>query len=362
MIYKRQILILFLILWVLPLLPCDRSSLSLISVTQVGSNYQINVSLNAGGGITGTSKGADSATKDFVFAFRTTNDIPMNLISFTSSVTSQYTGAIFLAVDGGAVVNAPFDSQGTIAYINNLNEDLECISSTVSCGEIHTSTYAFSFTVNVLPEEIQVLGIEGGGNPSVGCLSNPDMIIANVALPITLTNFYAVKEKNIVSLYWETASEVNNAGFEVQHSKDGKNWTKVGFVAGEGNSVTQKDYLFLDEFPFKGLNYYRLKQIDFDGNTEYSKVITIKINDLEPEIFIFPNPSPDEVNISIQNPSKERIKVLIYDRLGALVWKSGLIKNKSIWDKNIHLNQKGFFVVSIEMNNQIIYKRLVLID
>lgn len=97
---------------------------------------------------------------------------------------------------------------------------------------------------------------------------------AQNVLPVDLTAFSGRKIVEDVRLNWTTASEVNNAGFEVQKSVDGENWQAIGWVDGEGSSTEIHHYTYLDT-DAAGTIYYRLKQIDFDGQFEYSKTIVI---------------------------------------------------------------------------------------
>ncbi|MCF8254649.1 MAG: PKD domain-containing protein [Bacteroidia bacterium] len=98
----------------------------------------------------------------------------------------------------------------------------------------------------------------------------------NPAMPVDLVQFYGKRlNETAVKLNWRTASEQNNKGFEVEKSKDGFLFESLGFVAGKGNSTITNDYEFKDEQANGKLLYYRLKQVDFNGNYEYTKVISI---------------------------------------------------------------------------------------
>ncbi|MDJ1506953.1 hypothetical protein QNI22_40345, partial [Cytophagaceae bacterium BD1B2-1] len=99
-----------------------------------------------------------------------------------------------------------------------------------------------------------------------------------VSLPVTYLslNGYATEEKQ-VELKWITSSEENSSMFNVERSSDGKTYTQLGSVVAAGNSSTPLTYSFLDSSPLSGVNYYRLNQIDRDGNGSYSKVVTVKI-------------------------------------------------------------------------------------
>jgi hypothetical protein len=104
----------------------------------------------------------------------------------------------------------------------------------------------------------------------MGAYENP----LDAPLPVTLTSFTAKLAEGKVMLNWATATEVNNYGFEIERSlvighQSLANWEKVGFVQGNGNSYSQKQYSFTDENPPAGNLQYRLKQIDTDGGFEY---------------------------------------------------------------------------------------------
>lgn len=124
-------------------------------------------------------------------------------------------------------------------------------------------------------------------------------------LPIELVSFTAqVNGNNQVMLNWLTAIEINNEYFTVERSADGINFTEVARVEGAGNSTVSKNYTTLDAAPANGINYYRLKQTDFDGAFEYSDLINVVVGESAPtaEITVYPNPAntgqPVQVSIS----------------------------------------------------------------
>ncbi len=123
---------------------------------------------------------------------------------------------------------------------------------------------------------------------------------SNTPLPVTLTKFDAARGANGVLLNWETASEVNNQGFEVQRSTDGNRFTPLQFVNGAGNSNTQQSYSLLDNAPAEGVNYYRLKQIDNDGRFSFSAVKAIVWNSNQ-QLTLYPNPAHGRVNVAMAN-------------------------------------------------------------
>jgi autotransporter-associated beta strand protein len=96
-------------------------------------------------------------------------------------------------------------------------------------------------------------------------------------LPITLLSFQAEVKDGLVHTNWVTASEINNDFFTVERSKDGNSWEEVGTVDGAGDSNTELAYAFVDDDPYSGISYYRLRQTDFDGTTSVSEIRAVEI-------------------------------------------------------------------------------------
>ena len=148
-------------------------------------------------------------------------------------------------------------------------------------------------------------------------------------LPVELTSFSASIIDNKITLNWQTATELNNFGFEIERSNKNEEignfedlnlWEKVGFVGGNGNSSSPKSYSFTDEIINGGSYLYRLKQIDFDGNYEYSDVIEITYHAAIPNEYSldqnFPNPFNPATIIQYSVMGNEFVTLIVYDILG----------------------------------------------
>jgi hypothetical protein len=133
-------------------------------------------------------------------------------------------------------------------------------------------------------------------------------------LPVELLSFNATAENEKVNLKWITASELNNDFFTVQHSTDGVEFTSLGNVAGQGTKQSATTYNFVDASPMAGINYYRLKQTDFDGTSSYSNIIAIN---LDLEWLLYPNPATYGTDVTINKKGN----YAVYNNLGVLVIK-----------------------------------------
>jgi hypothetical protein len=118
-------------------------------------------------------------------------------------------------------------------------------------------------------------------------------------LPISLIDFRGELKTDVVNLYWTTASESYNDYFTVEKSANGENWEFLEKIDGAGNSSQMLNYFTVDKDPYLGVNYYRLKQTDFNGTYNYSEAVRIDLDGSKP--FVYPNPASNMINIYKSN-------------------------------------------------------------
>ncbi|MEO1437335.1 MAG: hypothetical protein AAFV80_17465 [Bacteroidota bacterium] len=134
----------------------------------------------------------------------------------------------------------------------------------------------------------------------------------NDPLPVEMSYFYADKYDRSSVLQWGTETEINNLGFEIQWSTNGVVWERIGYAEGNGNSDQPNHYEFEDDSPMPGSNYYRLKQIDFDGSFKFSDVRIVEFEALSLEtVTLYPNPA-----VNVLNVDNIMGKAVVYDLLG----------------------------------------------
>lgn len=142
---------------------------------------------------------------------------------------------------------------------------------------------------------------------------------AAAALPVEISSFRARSTVSSIDLYWETASEHNNNYFEIQRSTDAHNWTALEKVSSQnGDAQYNQSYTYTDQRPAKNVNYYRLRQVDFDGKFEYSKVVQARVG-VSLGVQVSPNPVSETLWLTLESEtqtSASRIQILdSYGRL-----------------------------------------------
>jgi len=178
----------------------------------------------------------------------------------------------------------------------------------------------FTIKTNSKGEVWVCIGTESAFEAVTTLYYNEIKLIFTSQLPVELTTFNASVKGSGIELYWETATEVNNNGFEVQKLNN-KCWETLKFIKGNGNSNSPKSYSYSDVKAVSGRNVYRLKQIDYNGNYKISNEVEIeKSLQLKYDIFQnYPNPFNPVTNITFTVPQKGNIKITVYNIKGEFI-------------------------------------------
>jgi hypothetical protein len=182
-------------------------------------------------------------------------------------------------------------------------------------------------------------------------------------LPVEWLSFTSGQSNQKIILNWQTASEFNNKGFEVLRSSDAKNWNNIGFVEAKSTSATVESYHFVDPQALPGLNYYRLKQIDYDGLFSYSRVLSEYVEENDFELKIFPNPAADAIFIMTNsNEQNTQAQISLYELTGRLVRQQILILYGNSQSTQINLEDltSGIYMLEITTENSNLKEKLVI--
>ena len=142
----------------------------------------------------------------------------------------------------------------------------------------------------------------------------------SVVLPVELVEFYGMNENNKNNIYWVTASEQNNDYFILEHSTSGNNFNKIALLYGAGNSTELRTYVYGHSDPSSGMNYYRLKQKDYDGKCSYSGMIVIVNEEREEINKIYVN-EQNGIFIDMFSQIEKNSCISIINGMGAIVYK-----------------------------------------
>ena len=166
------------------------------------------------------------------------------------------------------------------------------------------------------------------------------------ALNVELESFTSNVSGSSIQLDWTTAFEKNNLGFEIDRKLGSEVWQNIGFVSSQGSSASPENYSFSDELDtssFIGDIFYRIKQIDVSGTSQYIKEIKLNVN-LTPQTFVlfnnYPNPFNPNTLIKYSLPTNSRVEIKVYNIVGQLV--SELINTiQTTGDHKIVFNAAG---------------------
>jgi hypothetical protein len=137
-------------------------------------------------------------------------------------------------------------------------------------------------------------------------------------LPVTLMRLSATSDKKDITVSWSTAAEIDNDGFEIQRSSNGRVWEGITYVKGKGNSTTVSNYSFVDKGLFPQTYYYRLKQVDIDTKYKFSAIVTASINGKAETVLgqNYPNPFRGETLIPYTLARKSKVNLTVFDLNG----------------------------------------------
>lgn len=173
-------------------------------------------------------------------------------------------------------------------------------------------------------------------------------------LPIDLLNFNVSKGSSgdVVNITWETGSELNNDYFTIERSKDGINFDPIARIEGAGNSTTRIRYQDVDRNPNAGVNYYRLKQTDYDDRYSYSEAKSVNINSsVISDITLYPNPVSSTLEMNFELSQSGNYQLKIVDITGRLIHTESVSFNKGRNRHQVDVRNLGDGIYFLSITN-----------
>lgn len=226
------------------------------------------------------------------------------------------------------------------------------LTTNISGGK-HGTTNSPTF-VTFLPN-----GATMGGS-GLAVVGPPNPYSGTEPLPIQLLGFYGERKNKIIDLFWNTESEINNDYFTLERSADGLNFNSIGTVDGAGNSTTTIHYTYTDYHPLNNLNYYRLKQTDFDGAFSYSSRIAVRMTDEINPVMAWPNPASSSFNLQFNLPAlnKSQTEIELYDVIGKKITGKKLSELTEVAEKVFEFDTRfllpGIYLYHITSDRELI--------
>lgn len=300
-----------------------------------GSTINVGNDFNNGGSTSSTLSGDITIVNDFLIPLGATTTFNGNA-SVGGDLNGSGTGTVTIGSAGtmditGSMIltnTSKINGDGIIGWAGS-NVNNQTSNGRFICGG---STYDTNAGANS-PD------IPGGNTNNIVDLTD----CSSATLPVELIYFEVTLNGDVVIIDWITASEINNDYFEVQVSTNGIDWVTIDLVNGAGNSVIVTKYRSYDsDIDGYDVKYYRLKQVDFDGKTEYSQIKLISFNNS----VIFDAFTNDD-NIVIRTSFDKSTRVSIYDVNGKIVHLSVMAGDNLITISNQSLSE-GIYLINIE--------------
>jgi len=138
----------------------------------------------------------------------------------------------------------------------------------------------------------------------------------STSLPVTLMSWDALQYKNKVKLVWTTASEENSKEFVIERMTTKEDFVEIGRIKGAGTSTSVHSYMSFDEHPTLGTNFYRLKQVDFNGKSAHTKIIAVRFTNPDENMLVIPNPILDKAVVTFHTSETSQALLSVKDLRG----------------------------------------------
>lgn len=326
-----------------------------IGLTKLGSTLSISP-------VPGTVTG-NSSTSGLLDALNNIlGDLPHLSINGTTVLESDGNAqvTVSLSATSAYTVSVNFDTYSATA-LTVADYDSTALTLTFLPGE--TQKFVdIPVTVDAINESDEFLLVRLFESTNAAIITSQDtVVITELTLPVSFAGFNVICEVNGYLLKWSTETEYNSDRFEIERSDDEINWVNVGSLSAQGYSNKATNYEFNDARDCSTCEkYYRIKQLDFDGNFEYSPTLAANCVDQITKVSLYPNPAWEKVYLSIEQNRDDDISLSINDLMGTTVLNQELNvrKGHNVFVLDVSQLKSSYYMVLIITSDQIITDRL----
>jgi hypothetical protein len=265
------------------------------------------------------NNGISTSNTDYFQITLSANSGTMSLSSISAKLAGTATFAaspgvssqFAYSLDGSTftLINAPVVTIGSPA---TLSVDLSGVA------DLQFVAASVTVTIRYYASGQTTTGGWGFNSPSASSTDDGLSIFGSIVLPVTLKFFTAISSNNQSLLSFTTATEKNNDYFAIERSSDGRVFTQIGAIKGAGTTLTPQDYTYTDEKPLRGINFYRLKQVDFDGQFSYSPVVSVVFGKVG-NVVLYPTPTTSTMNVRLEEAFQTEANWQVIDLMGRII-------------------------------------------
>ncbi len=330
--------------------------------TQADAKANIQVQVNIGGYVAVTSGSASGALALNVGS----NTIDMKVTAEDTNVIKTYTVMVTRAKADQTITFPNFSAKTATSpdFEPGATTDsglaLTYTSSNTSVATVYQdNTDGDKWKIRIEGEGATDIVAAQAGNSNYNSASvSRELIVANV-LPVELINYHAkIQNNKEVLLSWVTSSELNNAGFEIWKSTDGKSFEKLTFIKGAGSSATNQSYSYVDLSPNKGDNYYKLIKVDKDGLAKEVGLKSVRFEISKQDIVsVYPNPTSNFVTVDFE--ASKFTSISISDVSGKVILKRKISSTESKVSLNVEKLPTASYIIKLQGPNGSVAKTFI---
>ncbi|MEP6676451.1 MAG: choice-of-anchor J domain-containing protein [Ferruginibacter sp.] len=252
--------------------------------------------------------------------------------------------------------------------VGGISDIVAQVYQATSCASLGTPVTCADGTGGTSPEVVNLSALTpnkhyfmrvysyGSGAANQGSFT----IVASLTstIPVTLESFTAQRAGRINILNWSTAQEINSSYYVIERSSDARNYVSIGQVTAAGNSSSVTNYLFTDNNPPAGINYYRLRLVDKDNTNKYSVVRSVR-NEGIADIAIYPNPVNDQLKVSINADKAGTGSFVITDISGKIIYTKTLsiARGSNLLPVNTGNFAAGAYIIKIQLDDDVLVRK-----